>query len=231
MDDFLRRLTALIKKEYKQIVRDQSSFIIGVIIPIMMILLVGYGMSLDVKDVPVAVVMQDPSPTVQDMFSFMDGSSYFNPRYVTTYHEGVSLMDDRKVDALVVVPPDFTESLRKGGGHVQIILWGVDPTTAKTAQGYMEAGLAAWQQAHMREYMTSYGTRLGMISVSARQWYNDANTSTWFFVPGLIVLIMTMVGVFLTTMVMAREWERGTLESLFITTVKPRVIGLSKLID
>jgi len=108
MDDFLRRLTALIKKEYKQIVRDQSSFIIGVVIPIMMILLVGYGMSLDVKDVPVAVVMQDPSPTVQDMFSFMDGSSYFNPRYVTTYHEGVSLMDDRKVDALVVVPPDFT---------------------------------------------------------------------------------------------------------------------------
>ena len=230
MDDFLRRLTALIKKEYKQIVRDQSSFIIGVVIPIMMILLVGYGMSLDVKDVPVAVVMQDPSPTVQDMFSFMDGSSYFNPRYVTTYHEGVSLMDDRKVDALVVVPPDFTESLRKGGGHVQIILWGVDPTTAKTAQGYMEAGLAAWQQAHMREYMTSYGTRLGMISVVNRQWYNDANTSTWFFVPGLIVLIMTMVGVFLTTMVMAREWERGTLESLFVTPVKPLEIVLSKWI-
>lgn len=230
MDDFLRRLTALIKKEYKQIVRDQSSFIIGVVIPIMMILLVGYGMSLDVKDVPVAVVMQDPSPIVQDMFSFMDGSSYFNPRYVTTYHEGVSLMDDRKVDALVVVPPDFTASLRKGGGHVQIILWGVDPTTAKTAQGYMEAGLAAWQQAHMREYTTSYGTRLGMISVSARQWYNDANTSTWFFVPGLIVLIMTMVGVFLTTMVMAREWERGTLESLFVTPVKPLEIVLSKWI-
>ena len=227
MDDFLRRLTALIKKEYKQIVRDQSSFIIGVVIPIMMILLVGYGMSLDVKDVPVAVVMQDPSPTVQDMFSFMDGSSYFNPRYVTTYHEGVSLMDDRKVDALVVVPPDFTESLRKGGGHVQIILWGVDPTTAKTAQGYMEAGLAAWQQAHMREYTTSYGTRLGMISVSARQWYNDANASTWFFVPGLI---MTMVGVFLTTMVMAREWGRGTLESLFVTPVKPLEIVLSKWI-
>ena len=230
MGDFLRRLTALIKKEYKQIVRDQSSFIIGIIIPIMMILLVGYGMSLDVKNVPVAVVMQDPSPTGQDMFSFMDGSSYFNPTYVTTYQEGVSLMDDRKVDALVVVPPDFTESLRKGGGHVQIILWGVDPTTAKTAQGYMEAGLASWQQAHMREYMTSYGTRLGMISVVNRQWYNDANTSTWFFVPGLIVLIMTMVGVFLTTMVMAREWERGTLESLFVTPVKPLEIVLSKWI-
>lgn len=230
MGDFLRRLTALIKKEYKQIVRDQSSFIIGIIIPIMMILLVGYGMSLDVKNVPVAVVMQDPSPTVQDMFSFMDGFSYFNPIYVTTYQEGVSLMDDRKVDALVVVPPDFTESLRKGGGHVQIILWGVDPTTAKTAQGYIESGLASWQQAHMREYMTSYGTRLGMISVVNRQWYNDANTSTWFFVPGLIVLIMTMVGVFLTTMVMAREWERGTLESLFVTPVKPLEIVLSKWI-
>lgn len=232
MGDFLRRLTALIKKEYKQIVRDQSSFIIGIIIPIMMILLVGYGMSLDVKNVPVAVVMQDPSPTVQDMFSFMDGSSYFNPIYVTTYQEGVSLMDDRKVDALVVVPPDFTESLRKGGGHVQIILWGVDPTTAKTAQGYIESGLASWQQAHMREYMTSYGTRLGMISVVNRQWYNDANTSTstWFFVPGLIVLIMTMVGVFLTTMVMAREWERGALESLFVTPVKPLEIVLSKWI-
>ena len=230
MGDFLRRVTALIKKEFKQIVRDNSSFVIGIIIPIMMIILVGYGMSLDVKNAPVAVVMQDASPTVQDMFSFMDGSKYFNPTYVTTYREGVALMDDRKVDMIVVVPPNFSESLRKGGGHVQVILWGVDPTTAQTIQGYVTSGLTAWQQAHMSEYMTNYGTQLGNINVVWRQWYNEANTSTWFFVPGLVVLILTMVGVFLTTMVMAREWERGTLESLFVTPVKPLEIVLSKWI-
>ena len=202
------------EKEYNQLIRDRSSLVIGIVIPIMLILLIGYGMSLDVKNVPVAVVMEDASPTVQDMLSFMDGSDYFDPRYTTSMKDGTEMMNRREVDAIIRVPPNFTENLFRGGSHVQIILWGVDAASARTAESYLEAGLASWQAANASKYMT-VSDGLGFVSVTPRQWFNDANTSTWFFIPGLVVLIMTLVGLFLTTMVMAREWERGTLESSF----------------
>ena len=226
---FFSRLYAMIKKEYKQIVRDKSSFVIGIAIPMMLILIIGYGMSLDVKNVPVAVVMEDSSPVVRDMFSFMNGSEYFEPHYVNSMQQGIQMMNDREVDAIVCAPVDFTSTLTKGNSHVQIILWGVDAATARISKSYIEMGLLSWQQANIYKYPFLFD-RKGIVSVDARQWFNEANTSTWFFIPGLIVLIMTLVGVFLTTMVMAREWERGTLESLFITPIKPIEILLSKWI-
>ena len=229
MMDAFRRISSLVRKEYNQLIRDRSSLVIGIVIPIMLILLIGYGLSLDVKNVPVAVVMEDASPTVQDMLSFMDGSDYFDPRYTTSMKEGTEMMNRREVDAIIRVPPNFTENLFRGGSHVQIILWGVDAASARTAESYLEAGLASWQAANASKYMT-VSDGLGFVSVTPRQWFNDANTSTWFFIPGLVVLIMTLVGVFLTTMVMAREWERGTLEALFITPVRPIEILLSKMI-
>lgn len=229
MMEAFRRISSLVRKEYNQLIRDRSSLVIGIVIPIMLILLIGYGLSLDVKNVPVAVVMEDASPTVQDMLSFMDGSDYFDPRYTTSMKDGTEMMNRREVDAIIRVPPNFTESLSRGGSHVQIILWGVDAASARTAGSYLEAGLASWQVANASKYMT-VSDGIGFVSVTPRQWFNDANTSTWFFIPGLVVLIMTLVGVFLTTMVMAREWERGTLEALFITPVRPIEILLSKMI-
>lgn len=231
MDGFMRRLTALIKKEYKQLMRDQSSLIIGIVIPIMLILLIGYGMSLDVKNVPVAVVMEDASPTVQDMVSFMTGSDYIEPKYVTSMHEAEAMMNRRKVDAILRIPSDFSQQLYRGGSRLQIILWGVDVATARSAGGYVEAGIARWQAANVSKYLSgTAGNGLGSVTVVSRQWFNDANTSTWFFIPGLVVLIMTLTGVFLTTMVMAREWERGTLEAVFVTPVRAIEILLSKMI-
>ena len=143
-----RRISSLVRKEYNQLIRDRSSLVIGIVIPIMLILLIGYGLSLDVKNVPVAVVMEDASPTVQDMLSFMDGSDYFDPRYTTSMKEGTEMMNRREVDAIIRVPPNFTENLFRGGSHVQIILWGVDAASARTAESYLEAGLASWQDAN-----------------------------------------------------------------------------------
>ena len=225
----LKRLSALIYKEYKQLIRDRSSIVIGIVIPMMLILLIGYGMSLDVKNVPVAVVMEDTSPTAQDMVSFMRGSEYVEPYFVTSMKDGEYLMDERKADAILRIPSNFTESLGRGDGRLEIILWGVDAATARVAGGYLEAGIASWEADYIRKQGGS-ALSSGMVTVISRQWFNDANTSTWFFVPGLVVLIMTLVGVFLTTMVMAREWERGTLGALFITPVKPLEILLSKMI-
>ena len=192
MMDAFRRISSLVRKEYNQLIRDRSSLVIGIVIPIMLILLIGYGLSLDVKNVPVAVVMEDASPTVQDILSFMDGSDYFDPRYTTSMKEGTEMMNRREVDAIIRVPPNFTENLFRGGSHVQIILWGVDAASARTAESYLEAGLASWQAANASKYMT-VSDGLGFVSVTPRQWFNDANTSTWFFIPGLVVLIMTLV--------------------------------------
>ena len=96
--DAFRRISSLVRKEYNQLIRDRSSLVIGIVIPIMLILLIGYGLSLDVKNVPVAVVMEDASPTVQDMLSFMDGSDYFDPRYTTSMKDGTEMMNRREVD-------------------------------------------------------------------------------------------------------------------------------------
>lgn len=230
MTDFLRRLRALIHKEWCQMLRDPSSLLIGIVIPMMMILLIGSAMSFDIKKVPVAVVMEDSSPTVRDMLGFLQGSDYFSPRYVTSMAEAENLMDYRQADIILCVPPDFTSRLRQQNGSLQIISYGVDAATARTMAVYVESGLNSWQAAHQKDYVTTTSASLGSVSIVNRQWFNDANTSTWLFIPGLIVIVMTLVGVFLTALVMAREWERGTLESLFITPVKPLEILLAKMI-
>ncbi len=229
MLDFSRRLYSLVKKEFRQLWRDNSSLLIGIFLPILLIFLMGYGLSFDVDHVPTAIVLEDPSPTAHDMLSFTNGSKYFDPYYMTSMHEAEELMRDRKVDAIIRVPPDFTRALYSQRGKVQVILHGIDSTTATTIKGYIESGIAQWQSANLARLLGSTAS-VGAIGVTTRIWFNDANTSTWYLVPGLLVMVTTLVGVFLTALVMAREWERGTLEALFITPVRPIEILLAKII-
>lgn len=229
MSAFWERLRALLVKEFKQLWRDDSSLMIGIAVPIILIFLMGYGISMDVKRVPTAVVMEDASPTVEDMLSFMQGSEYFEPYYALSMKEAVALMDGRTVDAIVRVPSDFTESLYQKRAKVQIILYGVDASNASIMKGYLEGALSNWLAQNQYKFLGS-GAGLGSVTVVSRMWFNDANTSAWYFIPGLIVLIITISGVFLTAMVMAKEWERGTLEALFVTPVKVLEILLSKMI-
>ena len=229
MTGFLRRLKALVSKEFKQLLRDNSSLMIGIAVPILLIFLMGYGISMDVKRVPTAVVIDDPSPTVEDMLSFMEGSEYFEPYYPLSMKDAVALMDSRTVDAIVRIPSNFTESLYQHRANVQIILYGVDASNANVMKGYLEGAINGWLARNQQKFMGS-SQRVGAITVVNRMWFNDANTSTWYFIPGLIVLVITISGVFLTSMVMAKEWERGTLEALFVTPVKVLEILLSKMI-
>ena len=229
MKNFLCRLQALIKKEYLQLSRDRSSLLIGIVLPIILILIIGYGISMDVKNVPTAVVLQDASPTVRDMLSFMKGSPYFSPRYVFSLQEAEELMRRREADLILQVPADFTANLYQQKGKLQLILYGVDSATANAISGYTEAAIGRWQAQNQSKFLsTGQSTSVGTVTVVSRMWFNDANNSTWYFVPGLMVLIMTIVGVFLTALVMAREWERGTLEAIFVTPVRPAEILLAK---
>ncbi len=226
---FIKRLYALTKKEFNQLKRDQSSMLIGVVLPLILVFIMGFGLSMDVKHVPTAIVLEDPSPVAQDMVSFANGSDYIDPYYVQSMKQAEKLLLDRKADAIIRVPTGFTTALYRGNAQVQVIVYGPEAVNATTIRGYIEAAIGTWLQKKSSQLSSSTST-IGSVEVTARTWFNDANTSTWYLVPGLLVLITTLVGVFLTALVMAREWERGTLEALFVTPVRPLEILLSKII-
>lgn len=226
MGGFSRRLAALTKKETKELLRDNSSLLMGVVLPLVLILIIGCGMSLDVKDVPTAVVLEDHAPTARDAVSFVRGSDYFAPVYVNSFQEAEAMLRAHEVDAILAVPPDFSRRLLTGDAHLQLILNGVESTSAMSAQGYVEAGVRAFAA----EFAARRGASAGGVSIVSRIWFNDANTSTWFYVPGILMLVLTISGVFLTAVVMAREWERGTFESLFVTPMRVLELILAKTI-
>ena len=221
---FIRRLTALTRKEFYQLLRDKSSLLLGIVLPVALILLIGYGMSLDVKNVPVAVVLEDTSPAARQVAAVVNGSEYFSPIYVSSMQEAETLLLRHEADAIFRIPVHFTQELARGTAQVQVIVNGVESVTASSAQTYIESGVLIWAA---KQGVRASG---GQAAVVSRVWFNDANTSTWFFVPGVIMLVLMIVGVFLTSVVMAREWERGTFESLFVTPVSVLELILAKLI-
>ena len=232
MNGFLRRLGALTVKELRQISRDPSSIMIGLVLPIILILIFGYGLSLDVKNVPMAVVMEHDTPLVRDLLSGLNGSAYFSPRYASSMHEAEELLRKREVDAILRTGSDFDSRFMRGDARVQLILHGVDSTTATLIGQYTSALLSLRVQMNLDRQGLSAdsGKGTGSAVVQSRMWFNEAADSTWYLVPGLIVIIMTLVGAFLTALIMAREWERGTLEALFVSPVGRTEILLSKII-
>ena len=231
---FWSRLVALTRKEVRQLLRDRSNLAIGIALPALLILLFGYGISLDIDNAPIAIVLEDSSPTTLDVLEGLRLSTYITPVYVRTMPEATRLMQAHEVDGILRVPSDFASRLAAGRGQLQLIVHGADASTARIIQGYVSGALAQWSirtadsQAGLAT--TSGDAPFGTVVVEQRMWFNSANTSTWYLVPGLIVLIMTLVGAFLTSLVVAREWERGTLEALFVTPVRPLEILLAKLI-
>jgi ABC-2 type transport system permease protein len=221
------RAGALVRKETRQIVRDPSSIAIGIVLPVVLILLFGYGLSLDVTHVPVAVVLEDPSPAARDLAASFQLSPYFDVQLMTSMPEAQQLMLARKIDGVVRIRPDFGRQLSIGDAEVQILVHGVDANHARIVQSYAQGAVNQWAAKR-----TAQGQEVlsGPVVVQSRLWFNEANESRYFLVPGLIVLIMTLIGAFLTSLVVAREWERGTMEALFVTPVRPDEILIGKTI-
>ncbi len=222
-----RRVTALTVKESRQVVRDPSSIAIGVVLPVILILLFGYGLSLDVKNVPVALVMEDTSPDAMELAASFRLSPYFETKMVTSMHAGEELLQDQKVDGIVRIRPDFTRGVKLGSATVQVLVDAVDGNKARIIQGYAQGAMGQW---YARQIAQGGDQSNGPVIVQDRLWFNEANDSHYYLVPGLIVLVMTLIGGLLTAMVMSREWERGTLEALFVTPVRTGEILLGKMI-
>ncbi len=224
---FIRRFSALLRKEVRQMLRDRSTLAVGLMLPAVLILLFGYGLSFDVKNAPVAVVLEDSSPSAREVLAGLEGSPYLAPVWTTNMTEAERRMRDGEVRAIVRVPADFSRRLAAGQAQVQLLLNGVDSNTAAAVDGYVGGAIATWAQQKADRAGSKSGA--GGVELVQRMWFNEASTSTRYLVPGLIALVMTLIGAFLTSLLIAREWERGTLESLFVTPVRPLEIVLAKL--
>jgi ABC-2 type transport system permease protein len=224
-----RRIVALTRKESRQLIRDRSNLMVGLFLPLMLILIFGYGLSFDVKNAPLAIVTEDTSPTAQDVLAGFYLSPYFSPVPLVSMNTALQLLREREVDAIVYVRSDFSRALASGNATVQVLVNGVDANRARVLDAYARGAIGQWAAKRAASGETA-ALSVPAISVESRLWFNEANNSRYFLVPGLIVLIMTLNGALLTSLVVAREWERGTLESLFVTPVHATEIVISKLI-
>jgi ABC-2 type transport system permease protein len=222
-----RRIRALTLKETRQVIRDPSSIAIGCVVPLLMILLFGYGLSLDINHVSVAVVDEDDSSDSAALIGAFRLSPYFRVAVVHSMAEANTQMLNRTVDGVLRIQSDFARSRHLGGAEVQILVNGSDANQARIMQGYAQGVVAIWSAAQAE---SEGAVSAGQVITVDRIWFNENNDSHYFLVPGLIVLVMTIIGAFLTAMVVAREWERGTLEALFVTPMRPEEFLISKLV-
>ena len=229
----LTRLLAIARKEVLQILRDARSLIIVVLMPAVLVLLFGYGVSLDLKGLPVYVLDQDGSQQSQDLLKHFQASEYFHvERVVNNYPELSRAIDDGHAKMSIVIPWDFSQRL-SDGRHVEIqaLVDGSDDNTANVLIGYSEAVVQGYSSQMQINWLRGQGISIqpAAMSVETRTWYNEDLESSAFIIPGVLALVMSVIGAFLTSLTIAREWERGTMEQLISTPVTAMEIMLGKL--
>ncbi|MDO5580576.1 MAG: ABC transporter permease [Planctomycetia bacterium] len=227
----LFRLRVLIIKEAKQLLRDPYSILLGILLPIVLLLVCGYGMSTDIRHIGLAIVVPEGSEYAKKIAAKFEASEYFDVVIVHDTRSGEKLVQDHKSDACLFLPRHFSEKMQTGGLEVLIAVNASNPSLAYTKESYIKGVLASGTMQILRE--SGYGSAAGSLSfdLKPRLWFNDANVSAFTLIPGIIVIIMTMIGALLTSMVMAREYEQGNLESMFITPMKSTEILLAKTVN
>jgi len=223
-----RRVVALIGKEGRQIVRDPSSILIAVVLPLILLFLFGYGVSLDVSRTRIGVVLEAPSSTTRSLVAAFQTSPYFDARVGTDRREFGDALVRGQLGGIVVIPATFDVDARTRGRapEIQIIVDGTEPNTAALVQGYARGVVATWAA----QRVTDAGRTGAASAIADRVWFNPARASRYFLVPGCVALVMALVGTLLTALVVAREWERGTMEALMATPVSSVELLLGKLI-
>lgn len=223
----MKILSALIKKEIKQIIRDPSSIIIAFVLPLISILIYMYGINLDSVKITIGIKNDDSSPEVVTLVKSFGHSKYVNSINFDNMQDIENAIVRSKIKGAVVIPNDFSTKLSRGQkADLLVITDGSETNTANYVQSYATAISNNW-------LMTSkYAGKIKnpAINVETRFWYNPDLDSHFFILPGSIAITMTLIGILLTSLVIAREWERGTMEALLSTNVKKIHIVLGKYI-
>jgi drug efflux transport system permease protein len=229
----LTRLAAVAMKEMIQIRRDSRSLGIVVLMPIVLVLLFGYGVNLDLKHLPIYVYDREGSQQSQDLLKRFQASDYFDVvKVVNNYPDLVHAIDDGDAKMGLVIPWDFSRRLQQGRtAQVQALVDATDDNTANVLIGYSQAVVQAYSSKVQLDWLQRRGQPAppAPLSVEARTWYNENLESSAFIVPGVLALVMSVIGAFLTSLTIAREWERGSMEQLVSTPVTPLEIMLGKL--
>jgi ABC-2 type transport system permease protein len=225
----LRRLFALIKKETYQIFRDPSSILISVILPLFLLFLYGYGVSLDLNHLRLGIVMEDSAPDATALVESFTNSPYFEVKMGRDSREMYDPIIKGAIRGFVVIPSYFSQFRARPGivAPVQVIADGSETNTANFVQNYVKGAFLKWQAIQNIENGTAPPP---LAHLDPRFWYNEQLESRYFLLSGSLAIIMTLIGTLLTALVVAREWERGTMESLMSTTVGIGELVLGKLI-
>lgn len=222
------RLRALMRKEAVQIARDPSALAIAFLLPAALLFIFGYGVSLDARNVPLAIVVERPDALTASFTSQFAHSAYLRPQPYRDIQRAERAMVANRVDGIVWLRSDFTRrALSQGGAPIGVIVNGVDANTARIVEGYVQQVWAAWIATHR---LAVGRPALLPLALEPQVRFNRAVSSRDFLIPGLIAVIMTLTGALLTALVIAREWERGTMEALMVTRVRMWEILLAKLV-
>jgi ABC-2 type transport system permease protein len=229
----ISRILAVARKEVLQIVRDARSLIIVVIMPVTLMLLFGYGVNLDLKNLPLYIYDQDGSQQSQDLLKHFQASQYFHiVRVVNRYSDVTRALDDGDAKMGFVIPWNFSQQLGSGSSAgVQALVDATDDNTANILIGYAQAVVEGYSSQVQLEWLQQHGQAVqpAPIGIQTRTWYNEDLESSAFIIPGVLALVMSVIGAFLTSLTIAREWERGTMEQLISTPVTAMEIMFGKL--
>jgi len=230
----VRRLWVMARKEVVQILRDPRSLAIVIVMPAILVILFGYGVSLDLKGLPVYVYDQDGSQQSQDLLKRFQSSEYFHvARVVNNYRELTRALDDGSAKMGIVIPWNFSEKLAEGGPiQIQALVDATDDNSANVLMGYTQGVVQEYSAEVQAEFLRQRGIAMqtAPIGVETRTWYNENLESSAFIIPGVLALVMSVIGAFLTSLTIAREWERGTMEQLISTPVSASEILFGKLL-
>jgi ABC-2 type transport system permease protein len=215
---YLRRLKALIVKEFYQIIRDPSSILISVILPTLLIFLYGFGVSLDIDHLKIGLVLEDTAPDAQSLAKSLTDSRYFDVKIDRNRRQFNEDIVRGSIRGIVVIPSYFSAFRQKAPNiaPIQVIADGSETNTANFVQNYVQGAYQNWLQ---QEAISSHVQALPLAALQPRFWYNEELESRNFLIPGSLAIIMSLIGTLLTALVVAREWERGTMEALMSTPV------------
>lgn len=229
-----RRVWAMARKEFFHVIRDRRSLIMGIAIPILMLILYGYALSLDVDNVPMVIWDQSMSSVSREFITKFIGSRYFSlHKYIENYNEVEKSIDSRQALMALIIPNDFDNLIKSGRQtQIQLIVDGSDSNTATIAMGYANIIVQTFSQELAIQFIRKRGGRIPRtpLDLRPRVWFNPDLESKNFIIPGLIAVIMMVIAALLTSLTVAREWECGTMEQLISTPVKSHEMILGKII-
>lgn len=229
MSKFMRRLIALTIKEFRQLLRNPANLLLGIGLPIILIFIFGYGISFEISNIRFGIVNQSQDKLSQEITQKFIGSEFFKPQIFSSEAEAIQSLRKQNIEGYIIFGNDFYSNYQNGNASIGLFIDSKDPNRAQNINAYISILIKKGIDSFAKNSLGSTNL-FGNIQVNYRMWYNEASISTWYLIPGLIVLIVTLIGTFLTALVMAREYEQGTIDVLFVSPARPLEIILGKII-